>query len=166
VKEKGHEKLIEGVSDLDIENTLMVPSSGSLTEKLKTKADSRRVNARFYGKVSFQELKELYSCADLFCLPSENEGLSLSMLEALSSGTPVAVSDIADNKEIVEESEAGEVFEERSKKEIVRVIRKLLASDLDILSENARNYALESLSWSKVAEEYLEIYRDANKGEI
>jgi glycosyltransferase involved in cell wall biosynthesis len=163
IEDKKHEKLIEAASDLEIESTLMIPSSGPLTEELKEKAEKKGVRARFYGKVPLQELKELYSCADIFCLPSENEGLSLSMLESLSSGTPVAVSDIADNREIVEESQAGEVFEKGSKKEITKAIRRLSSSDLSTLSENARNYALESLDWSKIADEYLEVYRDVSE---
>jgi glycosyltransferase involved in cell wall biosynthesis len=165
IEDKGHEKLIEAVSDLGRENTLMIPSSGPLTEKLKEEAEIRDVNAKFYGKVPLQELKELYSCADLFCLPSENEGLSLSMLESLSSGTPVAVSNIADNKNIVEGSQAGEVFEKESKDEITEVLRKLFSSNLSSLSENARNYALQNLEWSKIAEEYVEIYRDVSEVE-
>jgi glycosyltransferase involved in cell wall biosynthesis len=165
IEDKGHEKLIEAVSDLEREKTLMIPSSGPLTEKLKEEAESRDVNAKFYGKVPMQELKELYSCADLFCLPSGNEGLSLSMLESLSSGTPVAVSDIADNREIVEESKAGEVFEKESKEDITEVLRKLLSSDLSRLSENARKYALENLEWSKVADKYVEVYTDVTEVE-
>jgi glycosyltransferase involved in cell wall biosynthesis len=163
IEDKGHEKLIEAASNLEIQNTLMVPSSGTLTEELKEKAEKREVRAKFYGKVPLQELKELYSCADLFCLPSENEGLPLSMLESLSSGTPVAVSDIADNRGIVEESQAGEVFEKGSKKELTEALRELSSSDLSILSGNARGYALGNLDWSKIADEYLEVYRDVSE---
>jgi glycosyltransferase involved in cell wall biosynthesis len=165
IEDKGHKKLIEAAAQLEKEYTLMIPSNGPLTQQIKQKAKKEDVKAKFYGKVPFQEIKELYSAADIFCLPSKNEGLPLSMLESLSSGTPVAVSDIADNKKIVEESKAGEVFEKESKEDIIEVLRKLFSSNLSSLSENAREYALQNLKWSKIAEEYAEIYRDVREVE-
>lgn len=58
-------------------------------------------NIIFLGAQHGDVLAELYSNAALFVQPSEQEGLSLALLEAMSYGAPVLVSDIAENKEVV-----------------------------------------------------------------
>lgn len=157
---KGHKNLIKAVSQLNQEYTLMIPSTGSLREELEHLADEENVNAEFYGKVPEEELIKLYQAADIFCLPSWNEGLPLSMLEALSSGLPVLVSDVADNSKIVEESEAGKTVRPKDVGNLRDKLEKLLNENLKEKSINAREYAEKNLDWKKVAEEYLNIYRE------
>jgi glycosyltransferase involved in cell wall biosynthesis len=57
---------------------------------------------RFLPWVSGTDLEELLSHAALFVLPSELEGLSLALLEAMAAGVCVLASDIPENKEVVE----------------------------------------------------------------
>ena len=69
---------------------------------------SRKLNERIHtlygvvamGELDRLELAELYSHASVFCLPSSHEGLSFSLLEALSYGLPCVVSDIPANKTV------------------------------------------------------------------
>jgi glycosyltransferase involved in cell wall biosynthesis len=67
-------------------------------------------NVLFLGWVDQQTLGELYSNSALFVLPSSVEGLSVALLEAMSYGAPVLVSDIAANVEVV--GDAGWVFQQ------------------------------------------------------
>jgi glycosyltransferase involved in cell wall biosynthesis len=55
----------------------------------------------FPGQVSQQKLPEYYRAADLYISTSHSDGTSISMLEALASGTPVLLSDIPGNQEWV-----------------------------------------------------------------
>ncbi len=57
---------------------------------------------RFLPWVSGANLEELLSHAALFVLPSEIEGLSLALLDAMAAGVCVLTSDIAENREVVE----------------------------------------------------------------
>ncbi len=57
---------------------------------------------RFLPWVSGTDLEELLSNAALFVLPSELEGLSLALLDAMAAGVCVLTSDIPENKEVVE----------------------------------------------------------------
>jgi glycosyltransferase involved in cell wall biosynthesis len=57
---------------------------------------------RFLPWVSGRDLEELVSNAALFVLPSELEGLSLALLDAMAAGVPVLTSDIPENREVVE----------------------------------------------------------------
>ncbi len=52
------------------------------------------------GFISGRPLQELYSNAGLFVLPSYHEGMPIALLEALSYGLPVLISDIPQNKDI------------------------------------------------------------------
>ncbi|MFB6175436.1 MAG: glycosyltransferase family 4 protein, partial [Candidatus Nanohalobium sp.] len=71
---KGHRNLVKATSGLE-DITLMIPSTGPEEEKIRQEVEEQDVNANFYGKVPEEELIELYQAADLFCLPSWNEGL-------------------------------------------------------------------------------------------
>lgn len=155
---KGHKNLIRALSQLDQNYTLMIPSTGSLTEEIEELALEKDVNTEFYGKVSEDELIELYQAADIFCLPSWNEGLPLSMLEALSSELPILVSEVADNGYIVKESKAGYTVEPKEVEDLREKLGKLLDEDLEEKSSNARNYAEKNLDWSQVADKYVHIY--------
>lgn len=63
---------------------------------------------------------------DAFCLPSAFEGMSNSLMEALSCGVPVAVSDIAANRELVQSEETGLVFPLGQGPEMARALKRLL----------------------------------------
>jgi len=157
IEEKGHDRLIEAASHLNFRYKLMVPSTGPKTQDLKQKAKDLDVNAEFYGKVSENDLIELYQSADMFCLPSENEGLPLSMLEALSSGVPVSVSEVADNKQIIEESQAGKTFNPENTGEIVKSLQEIREEGSG-MSEKARSYSVNNLDWKTIANRYIRIY--------
>lgn len=156
---KGHINLVKAVSGLEEEINLMIPSTGPLREEIKELVAGRDVNVNFYGKVPEKELIELYQAADLFCLPSWNEGLPLSMLEALSSGLPILVSDVADNKKMVKESQAGTTVKPKGVKDLRPNLSKMLDENLEEKASNAREYAEKNLDWSKVADKYVETYR-------
>ncbi len=63
---------------------------------------------------------------DVFCLPSEFEGMSNSLMEAMSLGLPVVVSDIAANRELVENQQNGLTFPLGNAPELTRSMKQLL----------------------------------------
>lgn len=157
---KGHKNLIKAASSLEIDHTLMIPSTGPLRKEIEELAEEKDFNTEFYGKVSEEQLIELYQAADIFCLPSWNEGLPLSMLEALSSGLPILVSDVADNALIVEKSNAGETVIPKDVEDLEEKLANMLENDLKSQSANARQYAEEHLDWSNIAGKYVKTYKE------
>jgi glycosyltransferase involved in cell wall biosynthesis len=53
------------------------------------------------------DVAPFYDAMDLFVLPSRDEGLSVALLEAMSSGVPVAVTDVGANREVIEDRKCG-----------------------------------------------------------
>ncbi len=104
VPEKGFHNLITAFSSLDFKDYKLVIAGDAdhednYSRDLKEQAGKCK-NVVLTGLVSDQPLRELYSHAALFVLPSYYEGLPIALLEAMSYGLPCIASDIPANKGI------------------------------------------------------------------
>lgn len=105
VPEKGEHYLIEAFKKVKTDKKLVIAGGASDTddymEKLKRMAagDERII---FTGFVQGKILEELYSNAYIYCLPSDLEGMPLSLLEAMSYGNCCLTSDIDECAEVIE----------------------------------------------------------------
>jgi glycosyltransferase involved in cell wall biosynthesis len=101
--EKNCHLLIEAFETLHTSMDLVLAGgsshSGTYVKSLR-RHESDRI--RFLPWVSGSDLEELLSNAALFVLPSDLEGLSLALLDAMASGVCVLASDIPENNEVVE----------------------------------------------------------------
>jgi glycosyltransferase involved in cell wall biosynthesis len=79
---------------------------------------------RFLPWVSGSDLEEIVSNAALFVLPSEIEGLSLALLDAMAAGVCVLTSDIPENNEVVED--AGFTFRRGDQADLERMLDLLI----------------------------------------
>jgi len=115
------------------------------------------------GFVHGKPLQELYSNAGLFVLPSYHEGLSLGLLEALSYGLPVLVSDIPQNKEIA--LRKYRYFKVGDISDLTGKIEELMEK---AISEEEKNQQIEILKkeydWNKIAQRTIEVYKSVTSG--
>lgn len=106
VPEKGLHYLIEAFGNIVTDKKLVIAGGSSHSfeymKKIQEMAvlDKRIIMTNF---VQGRVLEELYSNAYLFVLPSDVEGMALSLLEALSYGNCCVVSDIWENLEVVKD---------------------------------------------------------------
>jgi len=84
---------------------------------------------KFLGRVGSEELKSLYSSADIYVLPSRMETLPLSLLEAMSSGVPAVATDVGNVREAVEDNITGFVVPPDSPHALAEKIQALLGND-------------------------------------
>ena len=161
VPEKGLKYLIEAYKELDTGKRLVIAGgssdTGDFERELRSMAedDDRIV---FTGFVEGRELCELYSNAYVYTLPSDLEGMPLSLLEAMSYGSCVLTSDIRECTEVTGECgisfRAGDVLDLRAK------LGELCASPELVAEYRARSaeYVLSRYSWDDVTQRTLSLY--------
>ena len=161
VPEKGLRYLVEAYKDVDTTKKLVIAGGSSDTdsfmEELKeiAKNDDRII---FTGFVQGVVLKELYSNAYVYVLPSDLEGMPLSLLEAMSYGNCCLVSDIAECTEVVEDKA---VIFRKSDVEDLRKKLQMLCEDKKLIEKykhEASEFICGKYNWDEVVERTLELY--------
>ena len=103
-------------------------------------------------------LRSLYTHASVFVLPSSHEGLSISLLEALSYGLPVIASDIEPNLEIGLNS--GSYFELGNVAALAQLlIKKALESESASSRIDTRAWVSGRYNWQRIAEKTYKEYQ-------
>jgi glycosyltransferase involved in cell wall biosynthesis len=115
-------------------------------------------NVRFLDWVSGDALDELLTNAMLFVLPSDIEGLSLALLDAMGAGVCVLTSDIAENSELVEG--AGVTFKRGDVNDLERMMRWLISdsSARFMAAAKAQERVREHYLWPLIAKEVERTY--------
>jgi glycosyltransferase involved in cell wall biosynthesis len=91
------EKNLEAFLGLDLPGTKMVVGEGPARAELS----ARYPDALFVGERHGEELAALYAAADVFVFPSRTDTFGLVLLEALSSGTPIAGYPVPATRDVV-----------------------------------------------------------------
>lgn len=161
VPEKGIRYLVEAFKQVKTDKKLVIAGGSSDTDafanELKglAKDDDRII---FTGFVQGQLLDELYSNAYIYTLPSNLEGMPLSLLEAMSYGNCCLVSDISECTEVVEDKAL--IF----KKSDVNDLREKLQEACDNpekvaqMKAKAADFICKKYNWDDVVEKTLELY--------
>lgn len=162
VPEKGIHYLIEAFNNIKTDKKLVIAGGASDTDtyyqELKDKSKDNK-NIIFTGFVQGKELDELYSNAYIYCLPSDLEGMPLSLLEAMSYGNCCLTSNIEECAEVLEDY--GVTFKVSETKDLQEVLQKLL-DNKDIVKKykkEAQEYILNKYNWDNVVKKTLELYK-------
>ena len=162
VPEKGIHYLIKAFKEIKTDKKLVVAGGSSDTygymDELKAlaKGDDRVI---FTGFVQGRLKHELYSNAYVYCLPSDLEGMPLSLLEAMSYGNCCLTSDIDECTEVVGDKAVafrkGDIDDLRDK------LQGLIddSETVEKYKAAAADYILEKFSWNEIVIETLKLYR-------
>lgn len=162
VPEKGIHYLIRAYRSLQTDKKLVIAGGVSDTDsygrELKALSGSDP-NILFTGFVQGQLLEELYSNAYVYVLPSDLEGMPLSLLEAMSSGNCCLVSDIPECAEVVQTY--GVRFPKGNVSELAKTLQTLCAEPETVahFQSIARDYVCKAYSWEETVQKTLEQYR-------
>ena len=100
IKRKNHRVVIEALPAL--ENVwYVICGQGPLQDEYMELADKLGVGDRVVLAGYRTDVKDFYDMADIFVLPSYQEGLSVALMEAMASGLPCVVSDIRGNADLI-----------------------------------------------------------------
>lgn len=162
VPEKGVHYLIDVFKQIDTDKKLVIAGGSSHTDaymdevKKMAATDNRIIMTGF---VQGKMLEELYSNAYLYILPSDIEGMPLSLLEAMSYGNCCVVSDISENMEVVEDKAVS--FEKGNVNDLKKKICDLInePDKQRKLKSEAADFILGKYNWNKIVEKTLDVYR-------
>jgi len=135
------------------------PLSGKIKQITHTAGLIDRVH--FPGQANQNTLPDYYRAADLYISTSHSDGTSISLLEALASGTPVLLTDIPGNKEwITEPGKVGWTFRVGDPAGLERAILHAVdhRNQLPAMSRAARQFAEERGDWEKNFPKLLEAW--------
>ena len=109
--------------------------------------------------VQGQMLEELYSNAYIYTLPSDLEGMPLSLLEAMSYGNCCLVSDIPECAEVVEDKAL--IFQKSNVEDLQKKLQEACDHpEMVIRMKNqAADFICEKYNWDKVVKETMKLYR-------
>ena len=151
VPEKGLHYLIDAYNQLKIDKKLVIAGGASHTndyyKEIHEKVKDNK-NIIMTGFVQGEELEELYSNCYLYCLPSDIEGMPISLLEAMSYGKNCLVSDIEENTQVC--GEYGHTFKKGSLEDITKKLKECLKEKGRKDSTEISNYILKEYNWEDI----------------
>ncbi len=139
--------LLEAVARLPAGVVLRVVGTGPERGRLEERARSLGISARveLAGHVPFDRLAAEYRRADVFCLPSRQEGFGIVFLEAMAAGLPIVAARAAAVPELVREGETGALVPPGDAPALAAALRTLLQDPAERrrLGEGGRRRVLD-----------------------
>lgn len=162
VPEKGLQYLIEAFKTVKTEKKLVVVGGSSDTQEFEKEMkaladDDKRI--LFTGFVQGNLLAELYSNAYVYVLPSDLEGMPLSLLEAMSYGNCCLTSDIPECADVTDGH--GVTFRKGNVEDLQEKLQTLCDSPtvVNAYKSNASEYICDKYNWDEVVERTLALYQ-------
>ncbi len=160
VPEKGLHYLLEAYRDLDTDKKLVIAGGSSHSdeylERIKSivEQDKRIIMTGF---VDGREREELFSNCIAYILPSDVEGMPLSLLEAMSYARKCIVSNIPEIVEVI--NEYGYIFEKSNSKSLLEQLQIILQTEDDCKDPgHCPHYNLSCFNWDNITEKHKKVY--------
>jgi glycosyltransferase involved in cell wall biosynthesis len=162
-KDKGIDQLIRGLALLKHNQHLHLILAGVGEDRLYFEKLVRKLglqNVTFLGAISHDAMPAFMASLDLFAVPSYTETLPTTVLEALSTGTPVLASAVGGVADFLQ-NEIGILIQTPKEREIAEAIDKWFErrSELKQMGDLGRRLVLERHSWQKTSVQTEEVYR-------
>lgn len=162
VPEKGEHYLLKAFRDVKTRKKLVIAGGASDTDEymkeLKTLADGDE-RVVFTGFVQGKVLQELYSNAYIYVLPSDLEGMPLSLLEAMSYGNCCLTSDISECTEVI--GDYAVTFKKGDVMDLKERLLELCEDEAKVngYKEMAADYICGKYDWDQVVKQTVALYK-------
>ena len=162
--EKGIHYLIDAYNQIETDKKLVIAGDTSDTDDyvsmLKEKAAGNS-NIIFTGFISGDILNEIYSNSYINVLPSDLEGMSLSLLESLAYKNALLCSDIPENTSVAEDKVI--YFRKGNVDDLALKLKELCDESglVEKMREGVDEFILNKYSWQDVAESTCMLYKKA-----
>ena len=159
VEVKGIKFLIAAFRDLSHDVTLRIVGEGGLRPMLEEQVKELNLSQRivFTGRCPHNDIPVWMNAADIFCLPSLNEGCPNVVLEALACGTLVVASRVGGIPDMITSPEQGILVAPQDSKGLAQAIDTLITK----VKGKQKNEAILKRSWNDTAREVYQVLTQA-----
>lgn len=163
---KGHRDLLAALARLTRdprwgELRLLIVGTGALLPALRREAEQRGLGERVIFAGFQREVLPFLQAADIFVLPSIQEGLSLSALEAMALGKPVVACRVGGTPEVVVDGQTGVLVSPGQPVELAAALERLLGApeQARAMGEAGRRRARDAFDLDQMVSKIEEIYQ-------
>jgi len=153
-------QIVKEISDIKF----LIVGEGPLRNKLDNSLREAKLssNFKFLGNLKDDTLPAAYNCADVFTLPSIQEGQGIVLLEAQACAKPVVAFNIGGVNEAVRNGETGLLVNLGSSDEFADATLKIILDKRlqEKMGENGRRFVMENFTWDICAQKMLKIYHE------
>lgn len=162
IKRKNYDTMLKTISELKNENIkFVVCGTGRDKELIEKQIKDLQIEDKVELLGYRKDINSIMNMADIFFLPSHQEGLTLSIIEALNFGLPIITSNVRGNQDLVVDGKNGYVCEQNDYKAFAAKIKYLInnpkvAKEMSIENKKAsKQYDIKN-----VVTELEEIYKE------
>jgi len=156
IKRKNHRVVIETISAVD-NAWYIICGNGPLMDEYKELAKKKGISDRIIFAGYRTDIQRFYDMADVFVIPSYQEGLPVSLMEAMASGLVCVVSDIRGNIDLISNNDYR--FKPDDRKRLANIINRVLNDKEIMLIEGNRNQKeVAQYNMSTITEQLIRIY--------
>ena len=163
---KGHAGLLDAAEMLlsrGVDLFVVLVGDGSELGHLRAKAAALPyLSARVHFLGASKNVAEALNAMDVFVLPSTSEGMSNTLLEAMSAGLPVVATRVGGNPELIEDQVSGLLFSVGNIRELAGNLERLVASReyRESFGAAARARILTNYSLESMLSKYRDLYKE------
>ena len=163
IQHKGIHTLIEAYQKIRTQKKLVIVGAGAHTDEYVNQLldlAEKNKNIIFTGQIDGEPLEAIFRNAYLFVQPSQSEGLSIALLEAMSYGVPVIASDIKENLEVV--GQAGLKFRNKNAFDLANKLNYAEKNPKEIkyLAFTAKQAVAEKYDWNDIVKKTGRLYKN------
>lgn len=168
---KNYETLINAsaiLTRVSPESSLVIVGDGPERQSLQELIKTLRLKDRVKLLGERKDIDDLLAQFDVFALTSRTEGFSVALVEAAWAGLPIIATDVGGNREIVDHGMTGFLVQVGDSSAVAEKLQFLL-NDKEfhrIASRMIRSKAEKNWSLESMADNYLEIYKQARNKDI
>lgn len=123
-KRKNHEVIIKALTNLKYKNIVyVIAGEGELDRYLESLAEQSNVRLKLLG--FRKDISEILKITDIFVFPSLQEGLPVSMMEAMDAGLPIIASNVRGNRDLIKNNYNGKLVDVKDIKRFSEEIYEL-----------------------------------------
>lgn len=153
-------RLVEGSCERRDRLRLVIVGHGSQLRDLQGLVEELKLEDIVWMPGERHDIAELLRSMDVFVLPSRNEGISNTILEAMSTGLPVIATEVGGSPELVSDGETGQLIPANDPGAISDAIERFLVEPdlINVQGKAARDHIVKRFSLPAMVASYAQLY--------